>query len=72
MKGVAVAAAATACRALIDLLKSDDNEVVSVACYDLGEFVRFYPNGRRSVPALATLDVSARVTVLACFPFAVS
>lgn len=31
---------------LISLIKSDDDEVAAVACYDLGEFVRHYPNGR--------------------------
>eukprot|EP00903_Cladosiphon_okamuranus_P020575 g18886.t1 len=31
---------------LIELLKSEDKQVVSIACYDLGEFVRFYPNGK--------------------------
>jgi V-type H+-transporting ATPase subunit H len=34
-------------KCLIQLLKSSDDEVVAVACYDLGEFVRFYPNGKR-------------------------
>lgn len=34
---------------LISLLKSanSDEEAIAVACYDLGEFVRFYPNGKR-------------------------
>lgn len=31
---------------LISLIKSDDEEIAAVACYDLGEFVRHYPNGR--------------------------
>lgn len=31
---------------LIELLKSEDKSVVSIACYDLGEFVRFYPSGK--------------------------
>ncbi|CAM9151453.1 unnamed protein product [Ascophyllum nodosum] len=31
---------------LIELLKSEDKNVVSIACYDLGEFVRFYPSGK--------------------------
>uniref|UniRef100_A0A7S2SKW2 V-type proton ATPase subunit H n=1 Tax=Rhizochromulina marina TaxID=1034831 RepID=A0A7S2SKW2_9STRA len=44
-------------KALIGLLKSEDNEVVSVACYDLGEFVRFYPNGRSIVKNLGAKDL---------------
>lgn len=28
------------------LLHSNDEETVAVACYDLGEFVRFYPSGK--------------------------
>lgn len=34
---------------LIELLKSEDKSVVSIACYDLGEFVRFYPSGKTIV-----------------------
>lgn len=34
---------------LIQLLKSEDKSVVSIACYDLGEFVRFYPSGKTIV-----------------------
>lgn len=37
---------------LIDLLKSEDKQVVSIACYDLGEFVRFYPSGKTIVKTL--------------------
>lgn len=37
-------------RSLIQLLASEDDEVVSIACYDIGEFARFYPNGRTYVP----------------------
>jgi V-type H+-transporting ATPase subunit H len=33
-------------RRLIDLLRSEDEVVVAIACYDLGEFVRFYPTGK--------------------------
>lgn len=42
---------------LIELLRSDDPEVVSVACYDLGEFVRFYPNGKSIVKNLGAKDL---------------
>ncbi len=31
---------------LIVLVTSEDDDVASVACYDIGEFVRHYPNGR--------------------------
>lgn len=37
---------------LIELLKSEDKNVVSIACYDLGEFVRFYPSGKTIVKHL--------------------
>ena len=33
-------------KVLIALLSSRDEEVASIACYDIGEFVRHYPNGR--------------------------
>ena len=33
-------------RALIKLVVSDDDEVAAVACFDIGEFARHYPNGR--------------------------
>jgi len=33
-------------RQLVTLLHSSDDEVVAIACYDIGEFVRFYPNGK--------------------------
>jgi len=33
-------------KVLIALLASHDDEIASIACYDIGEFVRFYPNGR--------------------------
>lgn len=44
-------------KALIELLKSDENEVVSVACYDLGEWVRFFPNGKSIVKNLGAKDL---------------
>lgn len=34
---------------LIELLKSEDKSVIAIACYDLGEFVRFYPSGKTIV-----------------------
>lgn len=33
-------------KVLITLLSSKDEEVAAIACYDIGEFVRHYPNGR--------------------------
>ncbi|CAM9504958.1 unnamed protein product [Choristocarpus tenellus] len=41
---------------LIDLLKSEDEKVVSIACYDLGEFVRFYPSGKAIVRHLGAKE----------------
>jgi hypothetical protein len=40
-------------KVLITPLSSKDEEVVSIACYDIGEFVRFYPSGRAIVKRLA-------------------
>lgn len=42
---------------LIALLKSSDSTVVCVALYDIGEFVRFYPNGRVVVSRLGGKEV---------------
>jgi len=33
-------------RRLCTLLHSPDEEVIAIACYDIGEFCRFYPRGR--------------------------
>ncbi|CAM9300978.1 unnamed protein product [Phaeothamnion confervicola] len=46
-------------RQLVELLKSEDELVVSIACYDIGEFARFYPNGKAVVKTL-----SAKNTVM--------
>jgi V-type H+-transporting ATPase subunit H len=40
---------------VIELLKSKDSRTVAVSCYDLGEFSRFYPYGKKW-----TADQSAR------------
>mmetsp|Transcript_2948 Transcript_2948/g.4543 ORF Transcript_2948/g.4543 Transcript_2948/m.4543 type:complete len:471 (+) Transcript_2948:105-1517(+) len=45
-----------ALKKLLELLKSDDAQVVSVALYDVGEFSRFYPNGRVIVSRLGGKD----------------
>lgn len=39
-------------RMLVNLLESEDEETVAVACYDLGEFVRLYPGGKKIVSRL--------------------
>lgn len=39
-------------RRLIELLDSEDELTVEVACYDLGEFARFHPDGRKVVDKL--------------------
>mmetsp|Transcript_24719 Transcript_24719/g.69389 ORF Transcript_24719/g.69389 Transcript_24719/m.69389 type:complete len:519 (-) Transcript_24719:189-1745(-) len=43
-------------KVLIALLSSRDEEIAAVACYDLGEFVRHYPNGRAIVKRLGAKD----------------
>jgi hypothetical protein len=40
-------------KVLITLLSSKDEVVVSIACYDVGKFVRFDPGGRAIVKRLA-------------------
>eukprot|EP00475_Leptophrys_vorax_P043709 TRINITY_DN8504_c0_g1_i1.p1 TRINITY_DN8504_c0_g1~~TRINITY_DN8504_c0_g1_i1.p1 ORF type:complete len:470 (+),score=144.77 TRINITY_DN8504_c0_g1_i1:59-1468(+) len=39
-------------RSLITLLDSDSVETVAIACYDLGEFARFYPGGKKIIQRL--------------------
>jgi V-type H+-transporting ATPase subunit H len=41
---------------LVRLTASADEEVASIACYDLGEFVRHYPNGRLLASRLGARD----------------
>jgi V-type H+-transporting ATPase subunit H len=45
-------------KALIELLKSTDNEIVCIALSDLGDFARFYPNGRVVVSRLGGKDIA--------------
>lgn len=47
---------------LIELLKSEDKSVVSIACYDLGEFVRFYPSGKTIVRHLGYVQHDVAMT----------
>lgn len=42
---------------LIALTGSSDEEVQSIACYDIGEFVRYYPNGRAIAKNLGAKDI---------------
>jgi len=44
-------------KVLIALLSSKDEEVVAIACYDIGEFVRFYPNGRSITKRLGAKEL---------------
>ncbi|OWZ12621.1 V-type proton ATPase subunit H [Phytophthora megakarya] len=48
-------------RLLIDLLESDDPKTVSVALFDLGEFVRFYPNGKHIAKRLGAKKVTMKL-----------
>lgn len=42
---------------LIGLLESEDTKTVAVALFDLGEFVRFYPNGKHIAKRLGAKKV---------------
>jgi len=42
---------------LIKLTASPDEDVMSIACYDIGEFVRHYPNGRAVAKKLGAKDI---------------
>lgn len=44
-------------RMLVMLAAGDDEDVAAVACYDLGEFVRQYPNGRAIAKRLGAKDI---------------
>jgi V-type H+-transporting ATPase subunit H len=44
-------------KVLIALLSSKDEEVAAIACYDVGEFVRHYPNGRAIVKRLGAKEL---------------
>lgn len=41
---------------LIALTTCDDDDVAAIACYDIGEFVRCYPNGRLIAKQLGAKD----------------
>lgn len=44
-------------KVLIALLSSHDEEVAAIACYDIGEFVRHYPNGRAIAKRLGAKEL---------------
>jgi len=44
-------------KVLIALIGSKDDDVAGIACFDLGEFVRHYPNGRSIVKRLGAKDL---------------
>lgn len=43
-------------QALIRLALCEDEEVASIACFDIGEFARHYPNGRSLAKRLGARD----------------
>jgi V-type H+-transporting ATPase subunit H len=44
-------------KVLIALLSSQDDEIAAIACHDIGEFVRFYPNGRAIAKRLGAKEL---------------
>ena len=46
---------------LVELLTHDDDKVKSIACFDLGEFARFFPYGRQY---LETLHLKEKIITL--------
>jgi V-type H+-transporting ATPase subunit H len=46
---------------LISLLQSSDPTIVSIALYDLGEFTRYYPNGRVIASRLKGKDIALQM-----------
>jgi len=44
-------------KVLIALLSSQDEDVATIACYDIGEFVRHYPNGRAIAKRLGAKEL---------------
>lgn len=39
------------------MLSSKDDDVAAIACYDIGEFVRHYPNGRAIAKRLGAKEL---------------
>ncbi|KDO26787.1 hypothetical protein SPRG_08077 [Saprolegnia parasitica CBS 223.65] len=48
-------------RLLIELLESEDPKTVAVALYDIGDFVRFYPNGKHIAKRLGAKKVAMKL-----------
>jgi hypothetical protein len=46
---------------LLELATGYDEDVAAIACYDIGEFVRHYPNGRAVARRLGARDVIMRL-----------
>ncbi len=44
-------------KVLIALLSSNDDEIAAIACHDIGEFVRFYPNGKAIAKRLGAKEL---------------
>jgi len=44
-------------KVLIALLSSKDDEIAAIVCHDIGEFVRFYPNGRAIAKRLGAKEL---------------
>jgi len=44
-------------KVLIALLSSKDDEITAIACHDIGEFVRFYPNGKAIAKRLGAKEL---------------
>lgn len=44
-------------KVLVHLIGNKDEEVAAIACYDVGEFVRHYPNGRAIAKRLGAKEV---------------
>ena len=42
---------------LVMLVAGDDEDVATVACHDIGEFVRRYPNGHAIAKRLGAKDI---------------
>jgi len=41
---------------VVELLSHDDDKVQAIACYDLGEFARFFPMGRQYLERLGVKE----------------
>ena len=53
-------------RLLVDLLDHHDDRVKAIACYDLGEFARFFPYGRTFLEQ--TMNLKPKIIMLMGMP----